>query len=84
MTMRGWLGAARLVRARPPVTGSRHQEPPLTTGALGGQDSYHAAFVDLGVEDTADFKDVTDDDLDAIGLKKIEKNRFRKALIYAE
>ena len=84
MTMRGWLGAARLVRARPPVTGSRHQEPPLTTGALGGQDSYHAAFVDLGVEDAADFKDVTDDDLDAIGLKKIEKNRFRKALIYAE
>ena len=52
--------------------------------APGGQDSYHAAFVDLGVEDTADFKDVTDDDLDAIGLKKIEKNRFRKALIYAE
>ena len=40
--------------------------------------------MDLGVEDTADFKDVTDDDLDAIGLKKIEKNRFRKALIYAE
>ena len=35
MTMRGWLGAARLVRARPPVTGSRRHEPPLTTGAWG-------------------------------------------------
>ena len=32
----------------------------------------------------SDFKDVTEGDLDAIGLKKIEKNRFRKALVYAE
>ena len=39
---------------------------------------------ELGVEAVADFKDVTEEDLDAIGLKKIEKNRFRKALIYAE
>ena len=39
---------------------------------------------DLGVEAVSDFKDVTEEDLDAIGLKKIEKNRFKKALAYAE
>ena len=38
---------------------------------------------ELGVVAASDFKDVTEDDLDAIGLKKIEKNRFFKNLIFA-
>lgn len=32
----------------------------------------------------SDFKDVTEEDLDAIGLKNIEKNRFRKALAFID
>ena len=38
---------------------------------------------ELGVVAASDFKDVAEDDLDEIGLKKIEKNRFFKNLIFA-
>ena len=37
----------------------------------------------LQVEAVSDFADVSDDDLSAMGMKKIEKNRFFKALQYA-
>jgi hypothetical protein len=73
-----------------------HSPPPFPLADAGGASParYHLMMCccvtiyiyvqDLGVEAVSDFKDVTEEDLDAIGLKKIEKNRFKKALAYAE
>ena len=43
-------------------------------------EQYHQAFVELGAGVAAHLVDLDDEDLQAVGLKKLEKARLRKAL----
>jgi hypothetical protein len=65
------------------MTGVRVEAVPQTLDALlttTKLDHVRAAIVDMGVAEVGDFADVTDEDLQECGLKKIEINRLRRHL----